>query len=55
MNSVEDHLQSLGQKYMGASRPKNAADYAFATNVPSVEGGHPVPVSNFMNAQCKCH
>ena len=25
----------------------------FNANVPQAEGGHPVPVSNFMNAQCK--
>lgn len=25
----------------------------FNAKVPQTEGGHPVPVSNFMNAQCK--
>lgn len=27
-------------------------DAVFNTNVVQPEGGHPVPVSNFLNAQC---
>ncbi|KAM5345687.1 hypothetical protein ACJ41O_011548 [Fusarium nematophilum] len=49
--SIETQIQNLGQKYMGAARPKNQADYAFNAEAPKTEGGHPVPVSNFMNAQ----
>ncbi|KAF7544643.1 hypothetical protein G7Z17_g9787 [Cylindrodendrum hubeiense] len=50
-NSIEAHVQDLGQKYMGSARPNNAADYMFKTNVAKTDGVHPVPVSNFMNAQ----
>lgn len=50
--SIEQQVQNLGQKYMGSARPKTAADYAFAAEAPKMEGGHPVPISNFMNAQC---
>jgi saccharopepsin len=49
--SLEQHVQALGQKYMGASRPVSRADAIFNTNVPKSDGVHPVPVSNFMNAQ----
>ncbi|KAH7146363.1 aspartic peptidase domain-containing protein [Dactylonectria macrodidyma] len=51
MNNVESHIQSLGQKYMGSARPSTAADYMFKSNVAKTDGVHPVPVSNFMNAQ----
>lgn len=49
--NVEAHIQSLGQKYMGSARPNTRADYIFSTEVAHVDGSHPVPVSNFMNAQ----
>ncbi|RSL48797.1 hypothetical protein CEP54_012718 [Fusarium duplospermum] len=49
--SIETHIQNLGQKYLGSARPKNQADYAFSTEAINIEGGHPVPISNFMNAQ----
>ncbi|KAH6896837.1 aspartic peptidase domain-containing protein [Thelonectria olida] len=49
--NVEAHIQSLGQKYMGSARPSSRADYIFNTEVVHTDGSHPVPVSNFMNAQ----
>lgn len=45
----------MGQKYLGASRPESRVDAIFSTNVPEVDGVHPVPVTNFMNAQCKLY
>jgi saccharopepsin len=48
--SIETQVQALGQKYLGA-RPMSRADVIFNAQPPKVEGGHPVPVSNFMNAQ----
>jgi len=48
--SIEQQVQALGQKYLGA-RPLSRADYMFNTQAPQVKEGHPVPVSNFMNAQ----
>lgn len=34
-------------------RPTSRVDVMFNDNVPKVKGGHPVPVTNFMNAQCE--
>jgi saccharopepsin len=48
---IESQVQQLGQKYMGV-RPDGHADYMFNGKAPQPQGGHPVPVSNFMNAQC---
>ncbi|SPO04469.1 probable aspartic proteinase, pepstatin-sensitive [Cephalotrichum gorgonifer] len=50
---VEAQAQQLGQKYMGSPRAgaRDHSDAVFSTNVVRPEGGHPVPVSNFMNAQ----
>jgi saccharopepsin len=49
--TIEEHVQAIGQKYMGASRPESRADAIFSTDAPKSDGIHPVPVSNFMNAQ----
>lgn len=38
---------------MGSARPNTAADYMFKSDVAKTDGVHPVPVSNFMNAQCE--
>jgi hypothetical protein len=48
---VETQLQHLGQKYMGI-RPENHVDRVFNSKVVQTDGAHPVPVSNFLNAQC---
>lgn len=45
-------MQHLGQKYMGV-RPDTRADVMFSTQTPKANGGHLVPITNFMNAQCK--
>lgn len=50
-NSIESHVESLGQKYMGSGRPPSRADYMFKSGAIHADGDHPVPVSNFMNAQ----
>lgn len=44
-------MKHLGQKYMGA-RPENHVDAMFKDTSANIEGNHPVPISNFMNAQC---
>lgn len=49
--SIEQHVQHLGQKYLG-SRPLSRVDVMFNAAAPQPQGGHPVPVTNFMNAQC---
>jgi hypothetical protein len=51
-SSFEAQVHHLGQKYMGV-RPTSRADVMFNDNLPKIKGGHPVPVTNFMNAQCK--
>ncbi|GAO14958.1 uncharacterized protein UV8b_05130 [Ustilaginoidea virens] len=49
--SIEEQVQQLGQKYLGGVRPMSRADVMFNTKAPQPQGGHPVPVTNFMNAQ----
>lgn len=48
--SVEQQVQGLSQKYLGA-RPTSRADVMFSAQAPKADGVHPVPVTNFMNAQ----
>ncbi|KAK3941357.1 vacuolar protease [Diplogelasinospora grovesii] len=47
---IDTQLQHLGQKYMGV-RPQTHADAVFKGMQAEVKGNHPVPISNFMNAQ----
>ncbi|OBT49735.1 vacuolar protease A [Pseudogymnoascus sp. 24MN13] len=48
--NVETHVRSLGQKYMGI-RPQTHVDAVFQEPSSVKQGGHLVPVSNFLNAQ----
>lgn len=48
--SIEAQLRGLGQKYMGA-RPDAHAEAMFRPAAVGADVNHPVPVSNFMNAQ----
>ncbi|KAM3498429.1 hypothetical protein MY10362_008255 [Beauveria mimosiformis] len=48
--SFEAQAHQLGQKYLGA-RPASRADIMFNNQVAESEDGHPVPVTNFANAQ----
>lgn len=51
--NIDAHVKHLGQKYMGV-RPDTHADEMFKdTSMHTDKGPHNVPVSNFMNAQCK--
>lgn len=43
-------MKHLGQKYMGI-RPETHADVMFKESTAHIDGAHPVPISNFMNAQ----
>ncbi|KAI5204653.1 Asp-domain-containing protein [Aureobasidium subglaciale] len=49
-HNIGDHMQALGQKYMGV-RPQKHADEMFKETSMHAEAGHPVAVSNFLNAQ----
>jgi saccharopepsin len=50
---MEAHGRHLSQKYMGI-RPQKHSEMMFQdTSIHDDKGGHSVPVSNFMNAQCK--
>ena len=51
--SIDPHVKHLGQKYMGI-RPENQMEEMFRETSIHTEGGHVVPVSNFLNAQCQC-
>lgn len=49
--NIESHAKALGQKYMGI-RPQNHKDEMFRdTSIHTGKDTHPVPVSNFLNAQ----
>ncbi|KAH6677395.1 putative vacuolar protease A [Halenospora varia] len=49
--NIDTHVKHLGQKYMGI-RPQSHVDEMFKeTSVHADKGAHPVPVSNFLNAQ----
>ena len=48
---IDAQIRGLSQKYMGG-RPDTHADAMFKTDVANAESNHPIPVSNFMNAQC---
>ena len=52
--NINSHVQALGQKYMGV-RPQNHKDEMFRDTSIHQDAAHPVPVSNFLNAQCKWH
>ncbi|KAI1331572.1 Asp-domain-containing protein [Xylariaceae sp. FL0255] len=47
---IEAQIRGLGQKYLGA-RPDTHAQAVFQSPEMHVEKDHPVPISNFMNAQ----
>jgi saccharopepsin len=55
LNTVpaEVQVRQVAQKYMGAMRSsiEDHLDAIFNTKVPESQGGHPLPVSNFLNAQ----
>lgn len=46
--SIDSHVKHLSQKYSGESQ----AQQVFRDSSIHEEGGHVVPVSNFLNAQC---
>ncbi len=50
--NIDTHIKHLGQKYMGV-RPQSHADEMFKAAMEAEGGDHTVPVSNFLNAQCK--
>jgi saccharopepsin len=50
--NIDAHVKHLGQKYMGV-RPQSHLDEMFKDTAIHEEGGHTIPVSNFLNAQCK--
>ena len=49
---INSHVKALGQKYMGI-RPQVHRDEMFRDTSLHADEGHPVPVSNFLNAQCR--
>lgn len=49
--NIGDHIQAVGQKYMGI-RPSGHIDEIFRDTSLKTDKGHPLPVSNFLNAQC---
>ncbi|KAI1815139.1 aspartic peptidase domain-containing protein [Poronia punctata] len=47
---IETQIRGLGQKYLGA-RPDTQAEAMFQGGNMHIEKDHPLPISNFMNAQ----
>jgi len=47
---IDLQIKALGQKYMGV-RPQSHLDAVFNGMKAEASGSHPVPISNFMNAQ----
>ncbi|OTA99159.1 hypothetical protein M426DRAFT_325397 [Hypoxylon sp. CI-4A] len=47
---IETQMKAIGQKYLGA-RPDTHAQAVFQDTSIHVDKDHPVPISNFMNAQ----
>lgn len=52
--NIDTHVQALGQKYMGIRPQQHESEMFKDTSLHAEKGSsHLVPVSNFMNAQCK--
>lgn len=49
--SFGDHVKALSQKYMGSRPQINTVEEVFKTQPIDAESEHPVPVTNFLNAQ----
>jgi len=50
---MQDQARALGQKYLGIRPQGNHLDEMFRDTTYRGDSSHPVPVSNFLNAQCK--
>lgn len=51
--NIDTHVKHLGQKYMGIRPESHAQEMFKETSIHGEKGDHSVPVSNFLNAQCK--
>ncbi|KAK7516122.1 putative vacuolar protease A [Phyllosticta citricarpa] len=49
--NIGDHVKSLSQKYLGSRPPLNSVEDIFKTQPVQPDSEHPVPVTNFLNAQ----
>jgi saccharopepsin len=49
---MEAQIRGLSQKYLGA-RPDTHMQSMFQQGPVEADKYHPVPITNFMNAQCK--
>jgi hypothetical protein len=49
---MQEHAKALGQKYMGI-RPETHVEQVFKAPYIADGASHPVPITNFLNAQCK--
>lgn len=51
--NIGDHVKALSQKYMGSRPQVNTVEDIFRTQPIEADSEHPVPITNFLNAQCK--
>jgi saccharopepsin len=50
---INTHIKALGQKYMGIRPALHREEMFRDTSLHAEKGdGHPIPVTNFLNAQC---
>ncbi|KAK8227156.1 extracellular aspartic protease [Phyllosticta capitalensis] len=49
--NMGDHVKSLSQKYLGSKPHLNTVEDIFRTQPVDADSEHPVPVTNFLNAQ----
>jgi len=49
---MQDHARALGQKYLGIRPQGSHIEEMFRDTTYHGDASHPVPVSNFLNAQC---
>jgi len=51
-SDINSQVRALGQKYMGIRPQAHIGESFKDTSIQPDKGGHPLPVSNFLNAQC---
>lgn len=53
--NIQAHSQHLAQKYVGYQPEPHIKDMFHDTSIKEDHHEHPVPISNFLNAQCKIY
>jgi hypothetical protein len=51
-SDINSQVRALGQKYMGIRPQAHIGELFKGASIQPDTDGHPLPVSNFLNAQC---